>query len=73
MTLQSRAITPRQSPLMSESDRRLMAAYRAQISGLVQMEQELVERRLLKPEERRILSREERRAGAANTNGRDNV
>lgn len=75
MTLQSRAITPRQSSSSAPAPgngRRLLAIYRAQISSLVQLEQELVELRLLKPEERRILSREERRAGA-NANGRDNV
>ncbi len=72
MTLQSRAITPRQSSSSapaSGNGRRLLAIYRAQISSLVQLEQELVELRLLKPEERRILSREERRAG----NGRDPI
>jgi len=39
------------------------------MSSLIELERELVERGLIKPEDRRFLSREERRAGS----GRDGV
>lgn len=70
MTLQSRVITTRKSPAPAPgSGRRLLAIYRAQLSGLIELERELVDQGLIRPEERRILSREERRVG----NGRDGV
>lgn len=68
MTLQSRAISTRQSSSPAPgSGRRLLAIYRAQMSSLIELERELVEQGLIKPEERRIMSREERRL----VNGRD--
>lgn len=72
MTLQSRAISPRKSATpTADSNRRLLAIYRAQMSSLIELEREIVERGLIRPEDRRLLSREERRvAGEANTNGR---
>jgi len=70
MTLQSRVITTRKSSSpTADSDRRLLAIYRAQMSSLIELERELVEQGLIKPEERRIMSREERRLG----NGREGV
>lgn len=70
MTLQSRVITARKSSSpTADSDRRLLAIYRAQMSSLIELEREIVERGLIKPEERRFLSREERRAA----NGRDPI
>lgn len=75
MTLQSRAISPRKSAVgAADSNRRLLAIYRAQMSSLIELEREIVERGLIRPEDRRLLSREERRAaGEANTNGRKGV
>lgn len=70
MTLQSRVVTPRKSPRQAPGDgRREMAVYRALLSGLIELERDLVDKGYIKPEERRILSREERRAG----NGRDGL
>ena len=72
MTLQSRAITPRQSSSSAPAPgngRRLLAIYRAQMSSLIELERELVDQGLIRPEDRRIISREERRAG----NGRDPI
>jgi hypothetical protein len=75
LTLQSRVIrqASQSQSTAQPSGRRLLATYRNLRASMIDLERELVDMGLLKPEERSVFSREERRAAPGDANGRDGV